>query len=42
VIWRDLRLTLALTSRLPDDPLPAVVEKRLNPRKPVGLHPTVL
>jgi putative transposase len=42
VIWREVRLTLALTYVLPDDPLPVVVEKLLKQLKQVGLHATVL
>jgi len=42
VIWREVRLTLALTYVLPDDTLPVVLEKLLNQLKQVGLHATVL
>ena len=42
VIWRDVRLTLALTYVLPQDTLPEVVEKLLNQLQQVGLHATVV
>jgi len=42
VIWREVRLTLALTYVLPDDRLPEVVERLLTRLKQVGLHATVL
>lgn len=42
VIWREVRLTLALTYVLPEDTLPEVVEKLLNQLQQVGLHATVL
>jgi hypothetical protein len=42
VIWREVRLTLALTYVLPTDTLPKVVEKLLDTLKQVGLHATVL
>ncbi|MDX1990750.1 MAG: hypothetical protein SF029_00075 [bacterium] len=42
VIWREVRLTLALTYVLPSDTLPKVVEKLLDTLKQVGLHATVL
>src|SRR3972149_10190932 len=42
VIWREVRLTLALTYVLPDDTLPIVLEKLLNQLQQTGLHATVL
>ena len=42
VIWREVRLTLALTYVLPEDNLPDVVEKLLKQLKRVGLRATVL
>lgn len=42
VIWREVRLTLALTYVLPDDSLVEVVAKLLTRLKQVGLHATVL
>ena len=42
VIWRAVRLTLALAYVLPEDDLPDVVEKLLKQLKQVGLHATVL
>lgn len=42
VIWRDVRLTLALTYVLPEDDLPKVVERLLQRLGHVGLHATVL
>jgi hypothetical protein len=42
VIWREVRLTLALTYVLPQDSLPSVVEKLLNQLAQLGLHATVL
>ena len=42
VIWREVRLTLALSYVLPDDTLPQVVEKLLRRLKQLGLHATVL
>lgn len=42
VIWREVRLTLALTYVLPDDTLSEVVERLLTRLKQVALHATVL
>jgi putative transposase len=42
VIWRELRLTLALTYVLPDDPLAEVVQRLLMRLRQVGLQATVL
>jgi putative transposase len=42
VIWREVRLTLALTYVLPEDSLPQVVDKLLTRLKQIGLHATVL
>lgn len=42
VIWREVRLTLALTYVLPEDNLPQVVAKLLTRLKQIGLHATVL
>lgn len=42
VIWREVRLTLALTYVLPEDSLPQVLDKLLNQLKQIGLHATVL
>lgn len=42
VIWREVRLTLAVTYVLADDTLLGVLEKLLNQLKQVGLHTTVL
>jgi hypothetical protein len=42
VIWREVRLTLALTYVLPGDTLSAVVEKLLKQLRRVDLHATVL
>lgn len=42
VIWREVRLTLALTYVLADDRLPEVVEKLLTRLKQLDLHATVL
>ncbi len=42
VIWREVRLTLALTYVLPDDVLSTVVERLLRRLQHIGLHATVL
>ena len=42
VIWREVRLTLALSYVLPDDSLPQVVAKLLTRLKQLSLHATVL
>ena len=42
VIWREVRLTLALTYVLPEDDLPSVVERLLQRLGQLGLHATVL
>lgn len=42
VIWREVRLTLALTYVLPEDDLAGVVARVLQRLKAVGLHATVL
>ncbi len=42
VIWREVRLTLALTYVLPEDDLPGVVERLLQRLGYLGLHATVL
>lgn len=42
VIWREVRLTLALTYVLPTDSLPQVIEKLLRCLTQLGLHATVL
>ncbi len=42
VIWREVRLTLALSYVLPNDSLPEVVAKLLTRLKQIGLHATVL
>jgi hypothetical protein len=42
VIWREVRLTLALTYVLPEDDLSGVVERLLQRLGHVGLHATVL
>lgn len=42
VIWREVRLTLALTYVLPEDTLPQVVAKLLTRLAQIGLHATVL
>jgi putative transposase len=42
VIWREVRLSLALTSVLPEDSLSQVVEKLLTQLQQIGLHATVL
>jgi hypothetical protein len=42
VIWREVRLTLALTYVLPTDDLPGVVERLLQRLRHLGLHATVL
>lgn len=42
VIWREVRLTLALTYVLPEDDLPGVVERLLRRLGHLGLHATVL
>lgn len=42
VIWREVRLTLALTYVLPEDDLPGVVERLLQRLGHLGLHATVL
>ena len=41
VIWREVRLTLALTYVLPGDDLPSVVERLLQRLGHLGLHATV-
>jgi putative transposase len=41
VIWREVRLTLALTYVLPEDDLPNVVERLLQRLGRLGLHATV-
>ncbi|MEO8391589.1 MAG: hypothetical protein ABI700_01225 [Chloroflexota bacterium] len=42
VIWRAVRLTLALTYVMPEDDLPSVVERLLQRLGHLGLHATVL
>jgi putative transposase len=42
VIWREVRLSLALTDVLPEDSLSQVVEKLLTQLQQIGLHATVL
>lgn len=42
VIWREVRLSLALTYGLPEDSLSQVVEKLLTQLQQIGLHATVL
>ena len=42
VIWRDVRLTLALTYVLPDDTTLAVLQRLLERRATVGIAPKVL
>jgi hypothetical protein len=42
VMWRELRLTLAVTYVLPEDDLPAVVERLLQRVGHLDLHATVL
>jgi DDE family transposase len=42
VIWREVRLTLALTYVLPEDDLSQVVERLLQRLEHLGLHATVL
>jgi len=42
VIWRDVRLTLALTYLLPEDRLPHGVDQLLTRLQHIGLHATVL
>jgi len=42
VIWREVRLTLALTYVLPEDDLPGVLERLLQRLGHLGLHATVL
>ena len=42
VIWRDVRLTLALTDVLPEDDLPSVVQRLLQRLGHLGFHATVL
>lgn len=42
VIWRNVRLTLALTYVLPEDALPRVVERLLQRLGHLGVHATVL
>ena len=42
VIWREVRLTLALLYVLPEDDLPGVVERLLQRLGHLGLHATVL
>lgn len=42
VIWREVRLTLALTYGLPEDALPNGVERLLQRLEHLGLHATVL
>lgn len=42
IIWREVRLTLALTYVLPEDDLPSVVECLLHRLAHVGLHATVV
>jgi hypothetical protein len=42
VIWREVRLTLALTYVLPEDDLPSVVECLLQRLGHLGLHATVV
>jgi hypothetical protein len=41
VIWREVRLTLAVTYVLPEDTLPAVVAKLLGTLQQLGLRATV-
>lgn len=42
VIWREVRLTLALTYSLPEDDLPSVVQRLLQRLTTLGFHATVL
>lgn len=42
VIWREVRLTLALTYVLPEDDLPSVVRRLLQRLVALGFHATVL
>jgi putative transposase len=42
VIWREVRLTLALTYVLPEDDLPGVVERLWQHLRHLGLHATVV
>jgi hypothetical protein len=42
VIWREVRLTLALTYVLPEDDLADVVARLLQRLRQLGLHATVL
>ncbi len=42
IIWREVRLTLALTYVLPNDTVPQVVDKLLTRLQQLGLHATVL
>jgi putative transposase len=42
VIWREVRLTLAVTYVLPEDDLPGVVERLLQRLRHLGLHATVV
>lgn len=42
VIWREVRLTLALTYVLPEDDLPGVVQRLLQQLEHLGFHATVL
>lgn len=42
VIWREVRLTLALTYGLPEDDLPSVVRRLLQRLSALGFHATVL
>jgi putative transposase len=42
VIWREVRLTLALTYVLPEDDLPQVVTRLLHGLQRFGIHATVL
>lgn len=42
VIWREVRLTLALTYVLPEDDLPGVVRRLLQRLATLGFHATVL
>jgi putative transposase len=42
VIWREVRLTLALTYVLPEDDLPGVVQRLLQRLAALGVHATVL
>lgn len=42
VIWREVRLTLALTYVLPEDDLPSVAQRLLQRLSALGFHATVL